>query len=798
MIACSPREKDPASLFREAERQFQQGDTGNALMTAESGRRLFAGQPDSEWYWKFRLQLAEMYLWKPDVERARPLLDGFSEANHPALTARADMLKGYLQDWGRNVVEAERLYRAAIRTAESGSDYQVEAEAQSLLGQLLGDTNPSDAEAELRNALSTAQSHSLVYEGAMALSNLGLARLKRERFGEAIGYLEKAAQQAEKAHAVVVQAAVAINLSNCYINLGNGDRARQSLESVVPTLKHAAQDRYLALVYYNLGTAILLTDPAKAAAYFREALNLAKDSAEFTEGMSEALLATGALDQAEAYAKSAEVESGSDKDLSAAIALNRAKIFRRRGQSEPAIAAYNRAMQLGIESPSILWEAHAGLGALYGESNDLASANAHYEKALAVISANRADQLKSDYKITFLSNLITFYQDYVALLMKENQPGRALEIADSSRASVLREALTGESQSRDVHLLDEIRKAAKASNSVFLFYWLAPKTSYVWAIGGGRTVVKELPGQQQIGLYVESYRRMIERDKRDPLAVNSSVALWLYQTLVAPVRDSLPPGSRVVIVPDGPLHNLNFETLLVDKPSPHYWIQDATISVAPSLSLLNGGSKRVSTQASLLLMGAPVTDGSGFLPLPQAALEIELVSRHFKPGQTKSYIAAAATPEAYIAAGPKRFSTIHFATHVDANSSSPLDSAIILSKRTNGYKLYARDVAETPLNADLVTISACRGAGSRTLTGEGLVGFAWAFFQAGARNVVTSLWDVNDTSTATLMDRFYSGIEAHQTYPIALREAKLAMLASNYRKPYYWAPFQVYTRTILR
>ena len=107
-------------------------------------------------------------------------------------------------------------------------------------------------------------------------------------------------------------------------------------------------------------------------------------------------------------------------------------------------------------------------------------------------------------------------------------------------------------------------------------------------------------------------------------------------------------------------------------------------------------------------------------------------------------------------------------------------------------------MAETPLNADLVTISACRGAGARTLTGEGLVGFAWAFFQAGARNVVTSLWDANDTSTAALMDRFYTGIEARQTYPAALREAKLAMLASNYRKPYYWAPFQVYTRTILR
>jgi CHAT domain-containing protein len=77
-----------------------------------------------------------------------------------------------------------------------------------------------------------------------------------------------------------------------------------------------------------------------------------------------------------------------------------------------------------------------------------------------------------------------------------------------------------------------------------------------------------------------------------------------------------------------------------------------------------------------------------------------------------------------------------------------------------------------------------------------LVGFAWAFFQAGARNVVTSLWDANDASTTQLMDRFYRGVENHQPYASALRDAKLWMLQSKYRKPYYWAPFQLYSVSI--
>jgi CHAT domain-containing protein len=133
---------------------------------------------------------------------------------------------------------------------------------------------------------------------------------------------------------------------------------------------------------------------------------------------------------------------------------------------------------------------------------------------------------------------------------------------------------------------------------------------------------------------------------------------------------------------------------------------------------------------------------------------------------------------------------------VDANAQSPLDSAIILSPQASRFSLYARDVARTPLNADLVTISACRGAGARTLSGEGLVGFAWAFFQARAKNVVTSLWDVYDNSTAQLMEDFYSGVTAGHAYAPALRAAKLKMLHSNYKRPYYWAPFQLYSRTL--
>ena len=150
-------------------------------------------------------------------------------------------------------------------------------------------------------------------------------------------------------------------------------------------------------------------------------------------------------------------------------------------------------------------------------------------------------------------------------------------------------------------------------------------------------------------------------------------------------------------------------------------------------------------------------------------------------------------PEAYRAAGPGRFSAIHFTAHAVANRESPLDSAVLLS----GGKLYAREVMDVPLTADLVTDLRLSRRGTTHYSGEGLVGFAWAFLRAGARHVIAGLWDVNDQSTAALMDVLYRELAAGKPPAAALRAAKLSLIASpgNLRKPYYWAPFQLYTVT---
>jgi CHAT domain-containing protein len=140
---------------------------------------------------------------------------------------------------------------------------------------------------------------------------------------------------------------------------------------------------------------------------------------------------------------------------------------------------------------------------------------------------------------------------------------------------------------------------------------------------------------------------------------------------------------------------------------------------------------------------------------------------------------------------------IHFTAHAAANQMNPLESAVILAGPAGADKLYARDVSERPLSAALVTISACRSAGERAYAGEGLIGFAWAFLRAGARQVIAGLWDVDDQSTAALMDTLYAGIARGETPPAALRAAKLALIGrgGHVARPYYWGPFEVFTVT---
>jgi CHAT domain-containing protein len=106
--------------------------------------------------------------------------------------------------------------------------------------------------------------------------------------------------------------------------------------------------------------------------------------------------------------------------------------------------------------------------------------------------------------------------------------------------------------------------------------------------------------------------------------------------------------------------------------------------------------------------------------------------------------------------------------------------------------LQAREIYDLELNADLVTMSACRTGLGKFIRGEGIEGLNRAFFYAGASSVVMSLWTVNDQATSQLMERFYYYIQDSNSIMSSLRSAKLELINSDVLShPYYWAGFIV-------
>lgn len=142
-----------------------------------------------------------------------------------------------------------------------------------------------------------------------------------------------------------------------------------------------------------------------------------------------------------------------------------------------------------------------------------------------------------------------------------------------------------------------------------------------------------------------------------------------------------------------------------------------------------------------------------------------------------------------------QFRYVHFAAHGVVDEENPRRSGIILSldgsDKEDGI-LQMTEIMRLKLNADLVTLSACRTGLGKLVNGEGVLGLTRAFLYAGTRSVIASLWNVNVTATAELMTAFYRNLKRGLPKDEALRQAKLELLNGKqpaWRHPYFWASF---------
>ena len=797
--ACSPSREPSDVLYARASDALRRGELESASETAARAAADLADSSNSTIAAQVALLRAEVALaqGRPDAAAelagALPasLADTALDARHAKVLAQVDLAKRRIAEAGGRLARAETL-------ARQHGDGSLLREVLLLDGLRLSASGDPRAQQRTEEAYEQASAAGDVYWQAAALNNLGLFRFRAFLYDDALTMFQRALQAARTIGAQRFAAASLTNIGPCYYRLGDLARAREALEDAARIQEEIGARGNLQASLGELGNlAFLEGDGVHAADLYRRAIALAREHAPAEaarwEGNLAAVLAqSGAWDEADQLNTQAAAarEAAGDATGLAYARLNAGIIALRRGRVQDAEVLLRDAAARAGANADLTWETAAELAAAAAATGDRAAAAKHFEVALDGIQTVRAG-LRRDHQITFLQPRVRFYRRYVEWLIDQGDIDRALDIVESSRVQLLASQFGRAAEHRRGGVPTLQRIAARES-AALLSYWITPTRSFVWVVTAHHRQLVELPAEADIARLVQAYRTFLESGLRDPITTGFAPAEQLYSMLIAPVVPHMGGATRVIIAPDGPLHALPFDALVVAGPQPRYWIHDVTVMIAPSLTLLTTAPGRPSAGAGLLAFGAPEPDVAGLPPLVHARAELAALADR---GRDVQVIAGTqATPEAFAAAIPGKFGRIHFAAHAIANSVSPLDSAIVTAPGQNGARLLARNLLDAQLSAELVTISACRGAGSRVIAGEGLVGFAWVLLHAGARHVIAGLWDVNDRSTLQLMTTLYATLDARAAPADALRAAKLRLLApdSPFRHPFYWAPFEVF------
>lgn len=293
-------------------------------------------------------------------------------------------------------------------------------------------------------------------------------------------------------------------------------------------------------------------------------------------------------------------------------------------------------------------------------------------------------------------------------------------------------------------------------------------------------------------------------------------ARWFYTQTVEPLQ--IPKHiQQLVIIPDGVLAHLPFETFLSDNPptntAPYnqlpYLIRQYQISYNYSASLWaeNISQPLKKNNGQMLAMAANYSlkgDSSHtphlqrlrhtLAPLPQAEAEIKALSAHYD-----GYFAFGADAnEDNFKRRASQYNIIHLAMHGMLDNEHPVLSSLAFSADNNQNEdgfLQAYEIATLRLNANLIVLSACETGYGRFARGEGTLSLARAFMYAGANSLLVSMWEVNDAITSALMAHYYYHLQLGKNKAEALQAAKLTYLSTQNNKashPAFWAPFVQY------
>lgn len=352
----------------------------------------------------------------------------------------------------------------------------------------------------------------------------------------------------------------------------------------------------------------------------------------------------------------------------------------------------------------------------------------------------------------------------------------------------------------------KIKINCKKNQSTIVSYHLANDSVFAFVITPDKEDFLNLGKQNKLFAQIlslrsniENYTTINESDVENANLQFTQTAHDLYQQLIRPLKNKYTLTTRLTIIPDGPLGYLAFELLLGNKPiqanlfkQHDYLLREHAISYAYTANILFTlqNRPRANGLKSLLALAPTFKDNMyGLANLYHNKAEVEEVSKLFGGDRLMD---AEATKANFIKAAPD-YRMLLLATHANANPRAGDFSWLAFTEQkdtVDNELLYARELYNLNLPADLVVLSACETGVGEYRRNEGLMTLTRGFFYAGAGSLVNTLWSVDDDKNSQLIRQFFHWLKSGTEKDIALQKAKLDFLEDYPHAevhPAYWA-----------
>ena len=342
--------------------------------------------------------------------------------------------------------------------------------------------------------------------------------------------------------------------------------------------------------------------------------------------------------------------------------------------------------------------------------------------------------------------------------------------------------------------MQEIRDGLLSPGKALLVFFWGERSVYGWWLTGNDVHAKRLGAADSLASMVDFLRASLAEREGVPDWRHSSRTA--YQQLIAPLSPTT--VGEVIVIPDGPLADLPFETLIAQNgTSP--WGVDTRFVYGPSASVLLALSREPVKRAwsrGVLAVGNPRSSlASAVVPasltrgvdatlpgLPASADEARQVAKLFGG---EALVGSEATLTRWLSLDPSRYRYLHFATHALVSDRHPQQTALVLA----GGSLGLDAIRRLRLSSELVTLSACETGLGQRVRGEGLIGLPHAFLSSGAHAVLVSLWRVEDKTAAGYMSDFYHELRQGRSPADAMLAVRRSRLNGSSPHPSQWAPF---------